>query len=114
MVWMPGGGGGCAAISNACMAVETGQADVVVVYRSLCQGQYMRFGNAAELLVSAPQDDGQEPPPVTFQQANTLMLSAMGNVMPFGMLTGAAVKTGNFRFAVRTLEEVALAVSKKF
>ena len=51
MVWMPGGGGGCAAVSNACMAVETGQAEVVVVYRSLCQGQYMRFGQAAELVV---------------------------------------------------------------
>ncbi len=45
MVWMPGGGGGCAAISNAAMAVETGQAEVVVVYRSLCQGQFFRFGS---------------------------------------------------------------------
>ena len=26
MVWMPGGGGGCAAVGNAAMAVETGQA----------------------------------------------------------------------------------------
>ena len=46
MVWMPGGGGGCAAIANAAMAVETGQAEVVVVYRSLCQGQFFRFGTA--------------------------------------------------------------------
>ena len=38
MVWMPGGGGGCAAVSNAAMAVESGQADVVVVYRALCPG----------------------------------------------------------------------------
>ena len=45
MVWMPGGGGGCAAVSNAAMAVETGQAEVVVVYRSLCQGQFYRFGS---------------------------------------------------------------------
>lgn len=98
MVWMPGGGGGCAAVSNACMAVETGQAEVVVVYRSLCQGQFMRFGNAAEMLVNdAPQGDAQEPPPVSFQQANTLMLSAMGNVMPFGMLTGAAAFALPFR-----------------
>ena len=44
MVWMPGGGGGCAAVGNAAMAVETGQAEVVVVYRSLCQGQFFRFG----------------------------------------------------------------------
>ena len=98
MVWMPGGGGGCAAVSNACMAVETGQAEVVVVYRSLCQGQYMRFGQAAELVVNdAAQSEAQEPPPVSFQQANTLMLSAMGNVMPFGMLTGAAAFALPFR-----------------
>ena len=44
MVWMPGGRRGCAAVSNAAMAVETGQAEVVVVYRSLCQGQFFRFG----------------------------------------------------------------------
>lgn len=96
MVWMPGGGGGCAAVSNACMAVETGQAEVVVVYRSLCQGQFMRFGHAAELMT---QDvpESQEPPPVSLQQANTLMLSAMGNVMPFGMLTGAAAFALPFR-----------------
>lgn len=94
MVWMPGGGGGCAAVSNACMAVETGQAEVVVVYRSLCQGQFMRFGNAAELMVG---DTGQEAPEVTFQQANTIMLAAMGNVMPFGMLTGAAAFALPFR-----------------
>lgn len=96
MVWMPGGGGGCAAVANACMAVETGQAEVVVVYRSLCQGQFMRFGHAAELMTNdAPQ--AQEPPPVSLQQANTLMLSAMGNVMPFGMLTGAAAFALPFR-----------------
>ena len=87
MVWMPGGGGGCAAVSNACMAVETGQAEVVVVYRALCQGQFMRFGSAAaDFLVG---DASQEAPEVTFQQANTIMLAAMGSVMPFGMLNGA-------------------------
>jgi acetyl-CoA acetyltransferase len=96
MVWMPGGGGGCAAVSNATMAVETGQAEVVVVYRSLCQGQYMRFGHAAELMVNSAAN-AAEPPPVTFSQANTMMLSAMGQVMPFGMLTGAAAFALPFR-----------------
>lgn len=96
MVWMPGGGGGCAAVANACMAVETGQAEVVVVYRSLCQGQFMRFGHAAEIMTN-DTPDAQEPPPVSLQQANTLMLSAMGNVMPFGMLTGAAAFALPFR-----------------
>ena len=57
MVWMPGGGGGCAAISNAAMAVETGQAEVVVVYRSLCQGQFFRFGTGGtDIDAEAPAD----------------------------------------------------------
>ena len=94
MVWMPGGGGGCAAVSNACMAVETGQAEVVVVYRSLCQGQFMRFGNAAEMMT---MDAMPKAPEVTLQQANTIMLAAMGSVMPFGMLTGAAAFALPFR-----------------
>ena len=33
MSWLPGGGGGCAAVANAAMAVEAGQAEAVVVYR---------------------------------------------------------------------------------
>jgi acetyl-CoA acetyltransferase len=97
MVWMPGGGGGCAAVSNAAMAVETGQAEVVVVYRSLCQGQFMRFGHAAELMTNDAPAEGAERPPITFQQANTLMLAAMGMVMPFGMITGAAAFALPFR-----------------
>ena len=98
MVWMPGGGGGCAAVSNATMAVESGQADVVVVYRSLCQGQYMRFGHAAELMVNNAQNTAvAEPPPVTMSQATSLMLASMGHVMPFGMLTGAAAFALPFR-----------------
>lgn len=86
MVWMPGGGGGCAAVGNAAMAVETGQAEVVVVYRSLCQGQFFRFGSplAAD---SAPPAD---PPPPTVQQANTPMLASMGFAMPYGLLMAAA------------------------
>ena len=97
MVWMPGGGGGCAAISNAAMAVETGQAEVVVVYRALCQGQYMRFGHAAELMVNTAQTEAIEPPPVVFGQANSILLAAMGQVMPFGMITGAAAFALPFR-----------------
>ena len=89
MVWMPGGGGGCAAVANAAMAVETGQAEVVVVYRSLCQGQFMRFGQGASEL-AGNADAAAEPAPPSFVQANTLMLAALGFVMPYGMLTGAA------------------------
>ncbi|HEY1465933.1 MAG TPA: hypothetical protein VGF11_02670 [Acidimicrobiales bacterium] len=41
---MPGGGGACGAMLEAALAVESGQAEVVVVYRSLCQGQFARIG----------------------------------------------------------------------
>jgi len=85
MVWMPGGGGGCAALSNAAMAVETGQAEVVVVYRSLCQGQFFRFGQAGRD-AAAPTD----PSPPTVQQAHGLMLASMGFAMPYGLLMAAA------------------------
>lgn len=44
MVWGGGGGGSIAALSQACAAVESGQAETVVVYRGLCQGQSGRFG----------------------------------------------------------------------
>jgi acetyl-CoA acetyltransferase len=85
MVWMPGGGGGCAAVANAAMAVETGQAEVVVVYRSLCQGQFLRFGNPVPVQ-SAPA----EPPPPTVQPASSLMLASMGFALPYGLLMAAA------------------------
>ncbi len=85
MVWMPGGGGGCAAISNAAMAVETGQAAVVVVYRSLCQGQFFRFGTGG-MNAAAPAD----PEPPKLQQAKSLMLASIGFSMPYGLLMAAA------------------------
>lgn len=44
MVWGGGGGGTCGAISMACAAIEAGQAEIVVAYRGLCQGQGKRFG----------------------------------------------------------------------
>jgi acetyl-CoA acetyltransferase len=85
MVWMHGGGGGCAAIANAAMAVETGQAEVVVVYRSLCQGQFFRFGSGE---MDATPATGPVPP--TVQQTNSLMLASMGFAIPYGLLTAAA------------------------
>jgi acetyl-CoA acetyltransferase len=52
---MPGGGGACAAVLEAALAIEAGQADVVVVYRSLCQGQFARIGGIqAQPTVAAP------------------------------------------------------------
>ncbi len=85
MVWMPGGGGGCAAVSNASMAVETGQAEVVVVYRSLCQGQFFRFGSGG-MNADAPAN----PEPPKLKQANSLMLASLGFAMPYGLLMAAA------------------------
>lgn len=47
MQWGGGGGGCCAAVANGAAAIATGQADCVVVFRSLNQGQHGRFGQAA-------------------------------------------------------------------
>jgi acetyl-CoA acetyltransferase len=44
MVWGAGGGGSTASVMNAALAVHSGLCKYVVVYRSLCQGQYERFG----------------------------------------------------------------------
>ena len=44
MVWGGGGTGSCGALLHAAMAVETGIANSVVVFRSLCQGQFHRYG----------------------------------------------------------------------
>ena len=43
----PGGGNSaCAVVHHAAIAVGAGSADVVVCYRSICQGQFGRFGRA--------------------------------------------------------------------
>ncbi len=85
MVWMPGGGGGCAAVANAAMAVETGQAEVVVVYRSLCQGQFFRFGAGG-----AGTDQPADPKPATVGQADSLLMASLGFAFPYGLLMAAA------------------------
>ncbi len=46
MVWGSGGAGACGAIAHAAMAVESGQAQYVAVFRSLCQGPGHRYGQA--------------------------------------------------------------------
>jgi acetyl-CoA acetyltransferase len=46
MVWGGGGGGVCAAVGNAAAALVAGYARYVVVYRSLAQGQFHRFGQS--------------------------------------------------------------------
>jgi len=49
MQWGGGGGGCCAAVANAAAAIAAGMADCVVVFRSLAQGQYGRFGQSASV-----------------------------------------------------------------
>ena len=44
IVWGGGGGGCSGAVMNAAMAVHAGLCRHVVVYRSVCQGQYERYG----------------------------------------------------------------------
>jgi acetyl-CoA acetyltransferase len=48
MQWGGGGGGGSGAIANATAAIATGQADCVVVFRALAQGQFGRFGQGPQ------------------------------------------------------------------
>jgi acetyl-CoA acetyltransferase len=43
-VWGGRGGGSCGALAHAAMAVESGRAEYVVVFRSLAQGQSRRYG----------------------------------------------------------------------
>ena len=47
MQWGAGGGGGSGAVGNAAAAIVAGLAKCVVVFRSLAQGQFGRFGSAA-------------------------------------------------------------------
>src|SRR5262245_11776679 len=44
MQWSGGGGGAAAALGNAAAAVVAGNAEVVVAFRGLAQGQFGRFG----------------------------------------------------------------------
>jgi acetyl-CoA acetyltransferase len=79
MVWMPGGGGGCAAVANAALAVESGQAEVVVAFRSLCQGQFHRFGQGP----GARTDRKRAP---KLRQAQSLLEAQLAYALPFGVL----------------------------
>ena len=47
MQWGGGGGGGSGAVANAAAAIATGQAECVVVFRALAQGQFGRFGQGS-------------------------------------------------------------------
>jgi acetyl-CoA acetyltransferase len=85
MSWLPGGGGGCAAVATAAVAVEAGVASVIVVYRALCQGQFQRFGRAPTAAVPRSRGehkDGASP----LRRATGLLEAQMGFTLPFGMV----------------------------
>jgi acetyl-CoA acetyltransferase len=76
---IPGGGGGCAAIAEAATAVETGMADTVVAYRSICQGQFARIGRG--MAPTTPQQPGAPLVPGALEAEAQRAFSA-----PFGVL----------------------------
>jgi len=76
---IPGGGGGCGAVAEATLAVETGMADTVVVYRSLCQGQFYRIGRGM-----APRQPQTPASPLAESALENEALQAFS--APFGVL----------------------------
>jgi acetyl-CoA acetyltransferase len=86
MVWLPGGGGGCAAVGDAALAVESGQAEVVVAFRSLCQGQFHRFGQGP-----GARADRSRPP--ALRPAQSLLEAHTAFTLPFGALNAPIVYT---------------------
>jgi acetyl-CoA acetyltransferase len=67
MTWITGGGGACAAVGNAAMAIASGLARCVVVYRSICMGEFQRFGRSLVAESARPLD------------------RALGFALPFGL-----------------------------
>jgi acetyl-CoA acetyltransferase len=49
MQWGGGGGGNCAAVANGAASIVAGLAGCVVVFRSLAQGEFGRFGQGAPI-----------------------------------------------------------------
>ncbi len=81
--WLPGGGGACAAVANAAMAVESGAAQAVVVYRSLCQGQFRRFGQGPGNVAARVG-----PPRIPHvRRARSMLEAHVAFTMPFGMFS---------------------------
>ncbi len=93
MQWGGGGGGGSGAIGNAAAAVATGMAECVVVFRSLAQGQFGRFGQGARI------------PEIRGEGAYTA---------PYGLMSPAqsfAMKVNRFMFENGVRQEALRAIS---
>ena len=84
MSWLPGGGGGSAAVANAALAVEAGQAEAVVVYRSLCQGQFSRYGQGPG---GRRTGGGRAARPPGLRVSKGLLDTHAAFTMPFGMVS---------------------------
>jgi acetyl-CoA acetyltransferase len=78
MQWGGGGGGGSGAVANAAAAIATGQAECVVVFRALAQGQFGRFGQGPR---------------------STAVSGAAAHTVPYGLMSPAqmfAMKVNRF------------------
>jgi acetyl-CoA acetyltransferase len=79
----PGGGNSaCAVVHHAALAVAAGSAQVVVCYRSICQGQFGRFGGAR---VGTGTARGPVGATVGGQQAFTMPLGLMSPAQSYAL-----------------------------
>ncbi len=93
MQWGGGGGGGSAAVGNGAAAVATGMAECVVVFRSLAQGQFGRFGQGPRRNVI--QGDG-------------------AHTVPYGLMSPAqmfAMKVQRFMFDHQVVQSALRSIS---
>jgi acetyl-CoA acetyltransferase len=82
--WLPGGGGGSAAVASAALAIEAGQAEAIVVYRSLCQGQFSRYGQGPG---ARRAGGGRQARPPGLRVSKSLLDTHAAFTMPFGMVS---------------------------
>ena len=85
MQWGGGGGGGSGAVANAAAAIATGQAECVVVFRALAQGQFGRFGQ------------GPRRPVVQGEFAHTVPYGLMSPAQMFAMKVVRFMRDHNVR-----------------
>ncbi len=93
MFWSGGGGGVCGAVGNAAAALLAGYCKYAVVYRSLAQGQFRRFGE--------------------FRYSGHVW-GRMAYTAPYGVLTPVhqiALRTRRFMFEHNVTDEVLAAVA---
>ncbi len=93
MQWGGGGGGGSGAVANGAAAIATGQAECVVVFRALAQGQFGRFGQGPRMKTVS---------------------GAAAHTLPFGLMSAAqmfAMKVNRFMHDHGVQQEALRAIS---